>query len=50
MAPTTGGVVIAMEIPGGAAVAGPFAIAQPRLDSMINNVLADARGPKPVVH
>ena len=30
--PTSGGVVIAMEIPSGAAVAGPFAIDQPRLD------------------
>src|SRR5215210_8765976 len=29
--PTDGGVVIAMEIPTGAAVAGPFDIAQPRL-------------------
>ena len=48
--PTSGGVVIAMEIPSGAAVAGPFAIAQPRLDSMINHVLAEARGPRPVVH
>ncbi len=48
--PTNGGVVIAMEIPSGAAVAGPFDIAQPRLDGMITKVLADARGPKPVVH
>ena len=48
--PTTGGVVIAMEITSGAAVAGPFAIDQPRLDTMITRVLEAARGPKPVVH
>src|SRR5215831_12552844 len=33
--PTEGGVVIALEIPMGAAVAGPFDISQPRLDSLI---------------
>ena len=48
--PTTGGVVIAMEITSGAAVAGPFAIEQPRLDRMISRVLEAARDPKPVVH
>ena len=48
--PADGGVVIAMEIPSGAAVAGPFDIAQPRLDGMITRILAAARGPKPVVH
>jgi hypothetical protein len=48
--PTTGGVVIAMEITSGAAVAGPFAIDQPRLDGMIGRVIAAARGPRPVVH
>jgi hypothetical protein len=48
--PTTGGVVIAMEITSGAAVAGPFAIEQPRLDGMIGRVMAAARGPKTVVH
>ena len=48
--PTSGGVVIAMEIPSGAAVAGPFAIEQPRLDQMITRVLAAAREPKTVVH
>ena len=48
--PTDGGVVIAMEIPSGAAVAGPFDIPQPRLDGMIKRILAAARGPKPVVH
>jgi hypothetical protein len=48
--PTSDGVVIAMEITSGAAVAGPFAIDQPRLDKMIARVLDAARGPKPVVH
>jgi hypothetical protein len=48
--PTTGGVVIAMEISSGAAVAGPFEIEQPRLDGLIARVLEEARGPKPVVH
>ncbi len=47
--PTDEGVVIAIEIPMGAAVAGPFDIEQPRLDGMITRVLASAR-PKPVVH
>lgn len=44
--PMDGGVVIAIEIPMGAAVAGPFDIAQPQLDRMISRVLA-AAGPKP---
>jgi hypothetical protein len=48
--PTDGGVVIAMEIPSGAAVAGPFDIAQPRLDGMITRVLDAARDAKTVVH
>ena len=48
--PTAEGVVIAMEITSGAAVAGPFAIEQPRLDRMIARVLEAAREPKPVVH
>jgi hypothetical protein len=47
--PTDEGVVIAIEIPTGAAVAGPFDIEQPRLDVMITRVLASAR-PKPTVH
>ena len=47
--PTDEGVVIAIEIPMGAAVAGPFEIEQPRLDAMISRVLASAR-PKAVVH
>jgi hypothetical protein len=48
--PTQGGVVIAMEITSGAAVAGPFDIEQPKLDRLITRVLEAARGPKPVVH
>jgi predicted lipid carrier protein YhbT len=47
--PVDGGVVIAMEIPTGAAVAGPFDIEQSRLDEMITRVLASVR-PKAVVH
>ena len=37
-----GGVVIAIEIPMGAVVAGPFAIEQAALDRMINRVIAAA--------
>ena len=48
--PTVGGVVIAVEIPSGAAVAGPFAIEQPRLDRMITRVLAAAAPSRPMVH
>jgi hypothetical protein len=48
--PTAGGVVIAMEITSGAAVAGPFAIDQPRLHGLISRVLENAGAPKPVVH
>jgi hypothetical protein len=48
--PTPDGVVIALEIPSGAAVAGPFAIEQARLDAMITRVLAAARNPPTVVH
>ena len=40
-----GGVVIAIEIPSGAAVAGPFRIEQPRLDRLVSRVLAAARPP-----
>ena len=47
--PTPEGVVIAIEIPMGAAVAGPFAIEQPALDAMITRVLAAGR-PKSTVH
>lgn len=48
--PTEGGVVIAIEIPSGAAVAGPFQIAQAALDRMIGRVLASASPHRPVVH
>ncbi|MEO5894423.1 MAG: hypothetical protein ABIS06_01845 [Vicinamibacterales bacterium] len=48
--PATGGVVIAIEIPSGAAVAGPFDIAQPALDRLISTVLAASSPRKPVVH
>lgn len=48
--PTKGGVVIALEIPTGAAVAGPFDIPQAKLDSLINRVLTAARPARPVVH
>ena len=37
--PAEGGVVIALEIPMGAAVAGPFAISQTRLDALVSGVL-----------
>ena len=47
--PSEGGVVIAIEIPSGAAVAGPFRIDQARLDGMITRVLASSR-PRPAVH
>jgi hypothetical protein len=47
--PAEGGVVIALEIPSGAAVAGPFAIEQSRLDAMITRVLAAARPPSAAV-
>lgn len=48
--PTEGGVVIALEIPMGAAVAGPFDIPQQRLDSLITRAIATARPVRPVVH
>lgn len=47
--PTAAGVVIAIEIPSGAAVAGPFDIEPRTLDLMIGRVLASDR-PKTVVH
>jgi hypothetical protein len=49
--PIDGKVVIAIEIPMGAAVAGPFAIGQPELDGMITRVLRSERqlfGPQTV--
>ena len=47
--PTDAGVVIAIEIPSGAAVAGPFDIEQSELDGMISRVLASG-SPRTVVH
>jgi hypothetical protein len=47
--PSEGGVVIAIEIPMGAAVAGPFDVPQRDLDAMITRVLAGTR-PKQTVH
>lgn len=47
--PTEGGVVIAIEIPSGAAVAGPFDIDQLALDRMISRVLTTG-SPRTVVH
>jgi hypothetical protein len=47
--PAEGGVVIAIEIPTGAAVAGPFAVAQRHLDRLITRALAGARS-GPTVH
>jgi hypothetical protein len=43
-------VVIAIEIPMGAAVAGPFAIESQRLDAMIRRVVAAAAIPGPTIH
>jgi len=43
-------VVIAIEIPMGAAVAGPFAIEPQRLDEMIRRVIAAAAAPGPTIH
>ena len=48
--PTPDGVVIAIEIPSGAAVAGPFAIPQLALDQMIGRVLAAVSPARRVVH
>jgi hypothetical protein len=43
-------VVIALEIPMGAAVAGPFAIERQRLDGLVRRVIAAAAPPGPTVH
>jgi hypothetical protein len=48
--PSEGGVVIALEIPTGAAVAGPFDIPQQRLDGLIKRALVTAAPAPPVVH
>jgi len=41
--PAEGGVIVAIEIPAGAVVAGPFAIAQADLDAMVGRVLRAER-------
>jgi hypothetical protein len=50
--PSGSGVVLAIEIPMGAAVAGPFAIGQRELDAMIARVIrgAGAGSGSPTVH
>lgn len=48
--PSEGGVVIALEIPMGAAVAGPFDIPAQRLDGLIKRALVPAAPAPPVVH
>lgn len=48
--PVDEGVVIAIEIPTGAAVAGPFAIEQERLDAMVRRVIAAAAVPRTTIH
>ena len=48
--PTPRGVVIAIEIAMGAAVAGPFDIPQPQLDRMISRVVAAASPRRASVH
>ncbi len=41
--PADGGVILAIEIPAGAVVAGPFAVGQAELDAMIGRVLRAER-------
>jgi hypothetical protein len=41
--PAEGGVILAIEIPAGAVVAGPFAVGQTELDAMIGRVLRAER-------
>jgi hypothetical protein len=50
--PAEGGVILAIEIPAGAVVAGPFAIAQPELDTMVGRVLRAERAMtmRPTIH
>jgi hypothetical protein len=43
------GVVIAIEIPSGAAVAGPFEVPRPKLDAMISRVLTGSAD-TPTIH
>ncbi len=44
------GVMIAIEVPSGAVVAGPFAIAQEQLDAMLGRVLSSSATSSTVVH
>ena len=48
--PTADGVVIAIEIPTGAAVAGPFTIGQRELDRLVSRVVAAAAPSRPTIH
>ena len=48
--PYEGGVVIAIEIPSGAAVAGPFDIAEGRLEAMIERVMGGQTPSQRTVH
>jgi hypothetical protein len=50
--PVDGGVVLAIEIPAGAVVAGPFAIGQGELDTMVGRVLRAERAAttRPTIH
>jgi hypothetical protein len=48
--PSDGGVVIAIEIQSGAAVAGPFDVDQRKLDSLIKRVLAAGAPARPTIH
>jgi hypothetical protein len=48
--PAQGGVVIAIEIPSGAAVAGPFDIHPLLLDRLIRDVLSGTGAARPVIH
>jgi len=48
--PFEGGVLIAIELTLGAAVAGPFAIDKARLEAMITRVMAASDSAPPVVH
>jgi hypothetical protein len=48
--PFEGGVLIAIELTLGAAVAGPFAIDKDRLEAMVNRVMAASNTAPPVVH
>ena len=48
--PTPEGAVIAVEIPSGAAVAGPFSIGDRALDGLIARVMAAAAPARPSIH